>query len=66
MSLDTMFAGALYVTVQNALLGEGEKPVTMPWPWDVEESAPEVTPDELAALKSTLNTHSAFGQVRPQ
>ncbi|NVM97830.1 hypothetical protein [Arthrobacter sp. SDTb3-6] len=64
--MDTMFAGALYVAVQNALLGEDQKPVTMPWPWDVEEQAPEVSADELAALKHTLNAHSAFGQVRPQ
>ncbi|WP_139244211.1 hypothetical protein [Arthrobacter alpinus] len=66
MSMDTMFAGALYVTVQNAVLGEGETPITMPWPWDVPEAPQEVTADELAAAKTTLNANSAFGQVRPQ
>lgn len=66
MSMDTMFAGALYMAVQNALLDEGEKPLEMPWPWDVEESAPQATPAEMAAAKSILNARSAFGQVRPQ
>ncbi|WP_315913578.1 hypothetical protein [Arthrobacter sp. lap29] len=66
MSMDTMFAGALYVTVQNAVLGEGEKPITMPWPWDTPDTPQEVTDEELSVAKSTLNAHSAFGQVRPQ
>lgn len=64
MSMDTMFAGVLYITVKNALLGEGEKPVEMPWPWDAAETAPEVTDEERTTLQTELNAHSAFGQIR--
>lgn len=66
MSMDTMVITALYVTVKNALLGEGEKPVEMPWPWDKADVAPVVTVEERAELQNELNQRSAFGQIRNQ
>ena len=66
LSMETMFAGVLYVTVKNALLGEGEQPIEMPWPWDKPDTPPEVTAEERAELQTELNAHSAFGQIRNQ
>lgn len=64
MSMDTMFAGSLYITVQNALLPEGSKPITMPWPWPDPGKAPDVTAEERANAQAFLDANSAFGQIR--
>lgn len=64
MSRTEFYAAALLQRVSNALRGEKDEPLVIPWPWPDEDEAPNVTGAERAELEARLRASSALAQIR--
>lgn len=64
MSREEMYAAATLTRLMNVTRANGDPPFTVDFPWKQETDAPEVTPEERAALTAELNANSAFAHLR--
>ncbi len=66
MSRREIYAAGTFARVFGATRGKDEKQLVLDLPWDTEETAETVTPEERQALTARLRSKSAFGQIRTE